>query len=59
MTTDKDTECTFNFDLEEMEKALNSGTISFPRGLTGEQRRAFIRERLKQIDDPDSLHSSA
>lgn len=51
MTTDKDTECTFNFDLEKMEKALNSGTISFPRGLTGEQRRAFIREQLREIDD--------
>ena len=55
MTTDKDTECTFNFDLEKMEEALNSGTISFPRGLTGEQRRAFIRERLREIDDLGSL----
>lgn len=40
----------FNFDLEQMQAALNSGTISFPRGLTGDERREFIRKRLEEID---------
>lgn len=40
----------FNFDLEQMTKAINSGTISLPRGLTGEERREFIRKRLEEID---------
>lgn len=40
----------FNFNLERMQAALNSGTISFPRGLTGEERREFIRKRLEDID---------
>lgn len=40
----------FNFDLERMKASLESGTISFPRGLTGEERRAFLRERLAEID---------
>lgn len=40
----------FNFDLDKMTEALNSGTISFPPGLTGEERREFIRKRLAEID---------
>lgn len=30
----------------KLEQALESGTIQFPRGLTGEERRAFIKEKL-------------
>lgn len=40
----------FNYDLERLQASLESGTISFPRGLTGEERRAFLRERLAEID---------
>lgn len=40
----------FNFDLEKIQHALNSPTISFPRGMNGEQRRAFLRERLNEMD---------
>lgn len=40
----------FNFDLEKMRAAVESPTISFPPGLTGEQRREFIRERLAEIE---------
>lgn len=40
----------FNFDLDKMKAALEGPTISFPRGLTGEQRREFIRKRLEEID---------
>lgn len=54
MNADKDTEYTFNFDLEKMKEAMSSPTISFPPGLTGEQRRAFIRKRLKEIDNQDN-----
>lgn len=37
----------FNFDLEIMKKALGSGVVSFPPGLTGEERREWIRNRRK------------
>jgi len=40
----------FNFDLDKMKEALESGTISFPRRLTGEERQEFIRKRLAEID---------
>lgn len=40
----------FNFDLDKMKEALESGVISFPRGLTGEERREFIRKRLEELD---------
>ena len=30
----------------KLEQSLESGTIQFPRGLTGEERRAFIKEKL-------------
>lgn len=43
-------EAQFNFDLDQMKAALESGVISFPRGLTGEERREFIRKRLEEID---------
>ena len=32
----------------KLEQALESGTIQFPRGLTGEERRAFIKEKLME-----------
>jgi hypothetical protein len=51
MTANTDAEYTFNFDLEKMKEAMSGPTISFPPGLTGEQRRAFIRMRLKEIDE--------
>lgn len=40
----------FNFDLEKLTASINSGVISFPRGLTGEERREFLRKRLEEID---------
>ncbi|QGK90062.1 hypothetical protein [Pseudomonas phage vB_PA32_GUMS] len=48
----------FNFDLDRMKKAINSGTITLPTvpsGLTREEKRAFIRkyikDKLKEVDD--------
>lgn len=40
----------FNFDLDKMKAAVDSETISLPPGLTGEERRAFIKKRLAEID---------
>lgn len=37
----------FNFDLEKIQESIESGVISFPRGLTGEERREWIRNRLE------------
>ncbi|QXN68650.1 hypothetical protein [Pseudomonas phage PA7] len=40
----------FNFDLDRMKKAINSGTITLPtapHGLTREEKRAFIRSYIK------------
>lgn len=33
------------YDLERMKKSIESGTISFPPGLTREERRAYIKNR--------------
>lgn len=51
---DQDLDPPFNFDLERMKKAVEGPTISFPRGLTGAQRREFLRNRLAEIDAADS-----
>lgn len=48
-------EVVFNFDLEKLQHALNSPTISLPQGLTGEQRWAFLRKRLNEIDQQAKL----
>lgn len=47
---DEDLDPPFNFDLERMKRAVEGPTISFPRGLTGAQRREFLRKRLAEID---------
>lgn len=46
-----DRDIDFNFDLDKMKASIDSGVISFPIGLTGEERRAYIRSRLKEIDN--------
>lgn len=42
----------FNFDLTRIKASIESGVVSFPRGLTGKQRRQFIRDRFH----PAELH---
>ena len=39
----------FNFDLEILKKALASGVVNFPPGLTGEERKEWIRNRRKTV----------
>lgn len=39
----------FNFDIKRMKDSLASGVISFPSGLTGEQRRAWLRAKLENM----------
>lgn len=41
--SNKTEEFAFNFDLELMKRALSSGVVSFPPGLTGEERRSWLR----------------
>lgn len=57
--TGKESECRFNFDLEKIQHAVNSPTISFPKGMTGEQRRVFLRERLNEIDRQTKSEASS
>lgn len=41
----------FNFDLERMSTAINSGTISFPRkGMSHRERNEWIQLKLSQLD---------
>lgn len=45
------TETPFNFDLERMKEAIGDGTaIRIPMGLSREERRTFISDRLKEHD---------
>lgn len=38
------------FDIEEIDAAINSGTIRFPPGLTREGRREHVRKELERLD---------
>lgn len=38
----------FNFDLDKISKAINSGIVSFPRGLKG-ARQQFLRDDNKRL----------
>lgn len=37
------------FDLEKITIAINSGTIGMPKGLTYEERHAYISGKLKEL----------
>lgn len=39
-----------NFNLERMKQAVEGETISIPTGLTREERREWIRDRLKEVE---------
>lgn len=39
---------TFNFDLPRMMAAVDSGVISFPPGLSRQERREWVRKALKE-----------
>lgn len=41
----------FPFNTAEIQKSIDSGVISFPKGLDHEERLDFIREKLKEIDN--------
>ena len=49
----------FNFDLEKLERALQSGTISMPRGL-GRSRQQFLRDNNRRLRQPavDRYHGA-
>lgn len=50
MSDTEDLDPPFNFDLEKITASINSGTINLPHGLSGEERRAFLRERLEKMN---------
>lgn len=39
------------FDIEKMQKSINSGTISLPAGMTHQERREFIRGELIRLQE--------
>lgn len=39
---------TFNFDLPRMMDAVDSGVISFPPGLSRQERREWVKKALKE-----------
>lgn len=50
----------FNFDLGRMRKAVNSGTVSFPRGL-GRMRQQFLRDDNQRLGNnlhPKEYHAT-
>lgn len=36
-------------NIETLEKSLNSGEIVVPKGLTPEQRRLYVKQKLEEI----------
>jgi hypothetical protein len=40
---------------ERLIASVNSGTLSFPHGLTRQQRRDYVSYAMKFIDEQDSL----
>ncbi|GLO05018.1 hypothetical protein PPUJ13061_49200 [Pseudomonas putida] len=53
--TDNSKEPTFDFDLEAVKASIESGVITFPRGLKAQERKEWVRNQLKALD---SHHSS-
>lgn len=53
--TDESKEPTFDFDLEAVKASIESGVITFPRGLKAKERKEWVRNQLKALD---SHHSS-
>lgn len=50
----------FNFDLERMRKAVEGGSVSFPRGLRG-ARQQFLRDDNKRLGNdlhPKEYHAA-
>jgi hypothetical protein len=49
----------FNFDLDRMRKSVESGTVSFPRGI-GRARQQFLRDDNRRFTPPnvDSYHGA-
>lgn len=46
-------EISFNFDLERMKRAVESPTIRIPEGLTREEKRKYILEKIHEIEEVD------
>lgn len=43
----------FNFDIEQLDKAINSGSVTVPRGLDREQFRAWLISVGQQVKVED------
>jgi hypothetical protein len=43
-------EPTFDFDLEAMKASIESGVVTFPRGLKAKERKEWVRNQLLQMD---------
>lgn len=49
--TNPNTAPVFNFDIERMSTAIDSGTLSFPRkGMSHRERNEWIQSKLSQLD---------
>lgn len=46
-----------NFDIRKLARAINSGTISFPKGLRG-GRQQFLRDAMHDQLDPSRYHAA-
>ncbi|MEG0868862.1 MAG: hypothetical protein RSD49_06750 [Hafnia sp.] len=44
----------FNFYLERMKKAVEGPAITIPRGMRGEELRAYLSNRLREIDEAEA-----
>lgn len=39
-----------NFDIESMKESIESGVINIPKGLNREDRRAYVKAKLAEIE---------
>lgn len=39
------------FDIEKMQKSINSGTISLPAGMTHQERMEYVRRELEKLQE--------
>nr|WP_312524061.1 hypothetical protein [Moraxella sp. CTOTU47724] len=49
MSTNNSSYIPIRLDKERMDKALSTNSIKMPRGLTREEKRAFLLNRAKQL----------
>lgn len=54
----EDLDDVFNYDIDKMDKALSSGTITLPKGMSNTERREYIRNYFRGLNESTSKNGN-